>query len=212
MRRRAILLITVMAAALPLASGVVIAATVVTCQSGSTSTNPCRGTNSDDIITGTAKNTDTGETGDDYIIGGPTMLGYGDDIIYGRSGNDKLYGGYGDDQIYGEEGDDTMDGGYNRDTLEGGDGNDKIYGYYNRDKIKGGKGTDEIYGGNDADDIDAVDGVKDTKIDCGSGTDTLKADKESDGTPIDQPEPNCEPSNITWEKYVEPDGEPAPAP
>ena len=209
MRRRGVRLIVAVAAALLLASGVAIAATL-TCQTGSISTNPCKGTNSDDTLIGTL--------GDDYIIGGPTTHGYGDDIINGREGNDKLYGGYNDDTITGNGGDDTVDGGYNRDTLDGGNGNDKIYGYYNRDKIIGGFGEDTISGGNDDDNVDAADGEIDY-INCGTGTDTLKADAYADGTPLDKNADNtpltnadntplnrssssCE--NITWVKPSSP--------
>ena len=58
-----------------------------------------------------------------------------DTVLYGRNGDDKLYGGPegGDDSLYGEEGDDFLYGGLGDDFLVGGPG---------ADQLVGGKGTD----------------------------------------------------------------------
>ncbi|MCC6597670.1 MAG: type I secretion C-terminal target domain-containing protein [Alphaproteobacteria bacterium] len=65
----------------------------------------------------------------DDILNGldrPLLL---DDVIYGKSGNDKLYGLKGNDILFGDEGNDTLDGGLGDDRLEGGNGDDRyIYG------------------------------------------------------------------------------------
>jgi thermitase len=134
-----------------------------TCASGNNSTNPCKGTNGVDNITGT----------------------FSADYILGLAGDDKIDGGYGDDQIWGGDGIDTIYGGYNSDTIYGDEGNDTIKGGYNRDTIYGGGGEDTISGENDPDTIYAVDGRIDT-IDCGSGDDTVTADPE------DNVAANCE--------------------
>ena len=89
MRRKAIVLVLTMAATLVLASGVALAVNKV-CLSGTTATNPCKGTaktktsSGNDILMGTS--------GPDYI----TALS-GNDLITGAGGNDTTDGSSGND-------------------------------------------------------------------------------------------------------------------
>jgi hypothetical protein len=92
--------------------------------------------------------------------------------VTGRGGNDRLVGDDDVETIDGGAGDDYVEGGFNNDTLVGGPGRDTIF-------------ADETGAfcnyatyclapfGNDT--IDARDGEVDT-VDCGIGTDTVKAD------------------------------------
>jgi Ca2+-binding RTX toxin-like protein len=75
-----------------------------------------------------------GTTGDDYLYGY-----YGEDNhMYGKEGNDTLYGMWNDDNIYGGLGNDRLDGRGGTDLLEGGLGNDTyVFGR--------GYGQDTIY-------------------------------------------------------------------
>lgn len=84
--------------------------------------------------------------------------GSGNDTLLGTNGRDALSGGSGNDILYGYGA---------ADALSGGSGSDSIYGGLGQDTISGGSGGDFIDDGND--------GVRDT-IDCGSGTDTVRAD------------------------------------
>ena len=93
-------------------------------------------TNYDDIIHVTEESTRVwGKGGNDIIYGGA-----GDDDLRGEGGNDELYGGAGDDNLYGGNGDDILFGGAGNDYMNGEDGRD-IY-LYNL-----GDGLDTIYDG-----------------------------------------------------------------
>ena len=93
-------------------------------------------TNYDDIIHVTEESTRVwGKGGNDIIYGGA-----GDDDLRGEGGNDELYGGAGDDNLYGGNGDDILFGGAGNDDMNGEDGRD-IY-LYNL-----GDGLDTIYDG-----------------------------------------------------------------
>ena len=81
-------------------------------------------TNYDDIIHVTEESTRVwGKGGNDIIYGGA-----GDDDLRGEGGNDELYGGAGDDNLYGGNGDDILSGGAGNDDMNGEDGRD-IYLY-----------------------------------------------------------------------------------
>ena len=70
-------------------------------------------------------------------------------VIYGGSGNDKLYGGPGNDTLHGGAGDDKLYGGDDRDHLHGGTGDDELYGEDGRDALYGGAGDDHLDGSED---------------------------------------------------------------
>ena len=56
-----------------------------------------------------------GRAGDDKLYGGPDG---GNDSLFGGSGNDQVFGGKGSDLLYGGDGDDLLRGGPGDDTLE----------------------------------------------------------------------------------------------
>ncbi len=76
--------------------------------------------------------------------------------IYGRGGNDLLYGGPegGSDYISGGDGDDEVHGGKGHDRLFGDNGNDKVYGGVDNDVVLGGPGDDLLVGGPGNDRLD----------------------------------------------------------
>lgn len=153
--RRLALSLAAMAAAVLLASGIAIAATL-------------EGTNGDDTLNGTA---------DIDTINGKD----GNDTINGKDSADKLYGGSGVDTISGDRGGDTIEGGNGPDKLYGADaaqtiadnGKHLIKGESGDDTVVGGGGADELYGGGDKDTISGMDGG-DT-IYGGGGADTIWA-------------------------------------
>jgi Ca2+-binding RTX toxin-like protein len=169
--RRGILLLTVMAATLIVASGVALAVTKI----GTSGPDTLRGTNGDDNLLGKGGNdklfglggTDNlvGGSGKDIVLGGnERSAGGGDKNLVGGSGNDAVIGGKGADNILGEEGNDLVADGPNRefstDKLSAGDGNDAV-GVFNEPAFK---------------DI----------VTCGDGFDWVFADKK------DEVAPDCE--------------------
>ena len=161
--RRLVLLLTVMAAALVLASGVALAVTKI-------------GTNGNDVLKGT--------DGKDNLLG----LG-GQDDIFGRGGSDNLLGGPGKDNVLG--GNERGPGGGDK-NLAGGSGNDVVLGGQGSDNIVGGDGNDllvdgnlressedKVAGGDGNDVIDVVNrpAVKDL-VACGGGFDRVLADRK----------------------------------
>ena len=114
--------------------------------------------------------------GDDELYGGS-----GNDILYGNGGNDTLDGGYDDDVLYGNDDNDTLGGGYgddvlygndDNDTLDGGYGDDVLYGNDDNDTVNGGYGNDYLYGGAGNDRI--LDWYGDNLLDGGDGDDWLE--------------------------------------
>ncbi len=89
-----------------------------------------------------------------------------------RGGNDRLRGGNNEETLDGGAGDDRVEGGFGNDTLTGGPGRDQIYGD-RTDAQCGLFETCTVPFGNDI--IDARDGEADV-VDCGVGTDSVKAD------------------------------------
>ena len=119
--RRAILLLTMMATAIALVSGMAMAQ-VVNCPTGANGL--CVGTDENDTLNGTA-------TDDD-------MHGLkGQDTLNAAAGFDQLSGGRGADTLNGEADNDTLNGGRGGDSLNGG-AQDDAYLFANRwgkDKI-----------------------------------------------------------------------------
>jgi len=145
MRRRAVLLITAMAAVLVVACGVALAANI-SCKAGTT----CFGTNKADTMTGTNQADDMRGRG-----GGDTIHGRdGDDKALGGDGNDDIYAGLGNDSfVAGEAGDDSyvFEERWGADTVTNGEdsGEDKlvfssITGPLDIDLIPG-DGRDEVF-------------------------------------------------------------------
>jgi Ca2+-binding RTX toxin-like protein len=135
--RRVALVLTAMALALVLASGVALAVNKV----GTNDPDTLRGTNKADNLFGRGANDILlALAGNDNLLGGP-----GKDIVYGGdenrqsggnknmvggSGNDSVIGGRGSDIVLGEEGNDLVADGPARefatDNVSGGEGNDVV--------------------------------------------------------------------------------------
>ena len=96
--------------------------------------------------------------------------------LTGTSGGDKLVGGIGRDSLAGGRGRDCLFGGSRPDTLSGGSGDDRVVGGPGNDLLIGGPGADTIRGGSGDDVILAADGTRDRVL-CGSGIDTVTADR-----------------------------------
>jgi Ca2+-binding RTX toxin-like protein len=157
--RRVILLLTVMAATLIVASGLAWAVNKI----GTNGPDTLRGTNGDDNLLGKGGNdklfglggTDNllGGSGKDIVLGGnERSAGGGDKDLVGGSGNDGVLGGLGADNILGEAGNDLVADGPNRefstDKLSAGDGND-VVGVFNdpafKDIVTCGDGFDWVF-------------------------------------------------------------------
>ncbi|WP_321336316.1 DUF5801 repeats-in-toxin domain-containing protein [Breoghania sp.] len=111
-----------------------------------------RGTDADDVITGTDGNdllNDFAEGGIDYGGDDEVYGGAGDDTLIGGIGEDYLQGNTGNDRLFGGADDDTLRGGKNDDYLEGGTGDDTVLGDLGDDTIvwNVGDGNDTIDGG-----------------------------------------------------------------
>ena len=66
----------------------------------------------------------------------------------GTEGRDRLFGNFfRENEIYGRGGNDRIFGGFRRDYLAGGDGNDRIFGLWGNDHLWGNAGDDRLYGG-----------------------------------------------------------------
>ena len=96
----------------------------------------------------------------------------GDDFIFGREGDDTIYGGDGKDIAAGGEGNDQMWGGNHNDVLTGGLGNDFVGGGNGDDVVMGGAGNDRLNGGNGNDLI--VGDVGDDTIVASAGQDQIR--------------------------------------
>jgi Ca2+-binding RTX toxin-like protein len=149
------------------------------------------GLDSDLLIGGPGDDLLVGGPGDDMLLGGP-----GADNLNGQQGNDTLDGGAGPDRLSGGGGEDILRGGPGKDVLRGQGGNDRLSGGAGNDTLIGGAGNDTITevptaysaaepldtgqnrvdtgGGNDT--VDVANGKRDT-VACGTGNDTIKADK-----------------------------------
>jgi Ca2+-binding RTX toxin-like protein len=135
MKRRALLLLVTMGAAIIAASGVALA---LSCTADASS---CEGTPKNNRIHGTDSS--------DQIFGQG-----GSDIIYGNGGGDNIWGDWhqvvdpgepGSDTIYGGRGPDRLQGDERTDTLNGGPGNDRIEAKDGEsDIIDCGRGTEDI--------------------------------------------------------------------
>lgn len=107
MRRRAMLALVVMGAALALSSGAALAVTKRCADREGHALDRCVGTKEADTLRGTTYHDSIyGRGGDD------TLVGYsGRDSLDGQDGRDTLLGGKNPDGLYGGRGNDTLDGG-----------------------------------------------------------------------------------------------------
>ncbi len=96
-----------------------------------------------------------GKDGNDFIYGTAKseyfFLERGNDTAYGDGGDDFLYGYAGNDVLYGGFGKDYLFGGADNDTLYGGRDDDNLWGEAGRDYLSGDAGNDGLSGGAGAD-------------------------------------------------------------
>src|ERR671919_634762 len=110
----------------------------------------------------------------------------GDDFVVGNSGRDTLLGFGGNDLLTGKAGGDVLRGGPGSDRQFGKNGNDRVAGGAEDDFLHGGSGHDVMKGKLGIDRINARDGRRDVKINCGPGPRGLegaKRDKRKDPRP-----------------------------
>ncbi len=131
-----------------------------------------------------------GTIGNDLLVGdrsAETLFGLGgDDVLFGNRGNDTLLGFDGSDLYIGGPGNDTSRGGPGDDRLFGKAGADRLAGGPDNDFIRGGSGADVMKGKTGIDRINARDGERDIKINCGPGSkgaEAAKRDKHLDPRP-----------------------------
>jgi Ca2+-binding RTX toxin-like protein len=114
--RRAVILLTTVAMAIVVGSGVALAATI-RCDGGN-----CFGTNRPDSIFGTNKHdTIFAKDGGDFVSGRERA-----DNLNGADGNDEVLGGWGDDWVKGGRHDDIVEGNLGNDRITGGSGDNVI--------------------------------------------------------------------------------------
>ncbi len=77
----------------------------------------------------------------DVIYSDRGWFGYWE-TVYGKDGDDLIYGGWQNDNLNGENGSDTIFGGFGNDLINGGDGDDLLDGWYGFDTLNGGNGID----------------------------------------------------------------------
>lgn len=96
----------------------------------------------------------------------------GNDIAFGRGGNDVISGGNNYDLLFGGDGNDILDGlNYS----------DQVYGDAGHDTLYGGAGSDALFGGTENDLL--IDGLGLDVFDGGAGNDTLVTRSDS-GEPL----------------------------
>lgn len=110
-----------------------------------------------------------GGTGNDVIQGG-----YGNDLLFGESGIDTIYGDTGNDEIHGGAHDDKLFGDAGDDSIWGDSGADYLYGGAHHDNLYGGTGYDRLFGesGNDG----LFGGASYDRLYAGSGRDRILRD------------------------------------
>jgi Ca2+-binding RTX toxin-like protein len=138
----------------------------VECPPGSTYEEPVPGD------PGVCTITQVGSPGNDVLVGSndPRIT----DKMYGRGGDDRLYGYRGGDGLDGGSGQDSLYGGPEGDGLFGEDGTDTIYGGPGPDDVSGGGGRDIIStGAGDDENVNGDEG-KDI-ISTGAGDDSINS-------------------------------------
>jgi hypothetical protein len=133
-------------------------------QPASAGNDTITGTNGGDLIGGLA--------GNDILNGAA-----GADCLNGGPGNDKLSSGTGNDTVSGGPGNDILNGGTGNDKLSGGPANDVLNGASGNDKVATGGGRNKVNAGPGNDNVNSANGKRDV-VDCGSGRDTVRADKQ----------------------------------
>jgi len=106
----------------------------------------------------------------------PTCMGLAATKV-GTDLPNTINGGSGADVIVGLGGNDKIDGKGGKDVICGGTGNDTLTGGSAVDKFDGGTGNDTLF---------ARDGLKETTVKGGSGTDRVRKDKSDKTTSVEK--------------------------
>jgi Ca2+-binding RTX toxin-like protein len=187
--RRVILLLTMMAATLVVASGVALAVNKI----GTNGPDTLKGTNAADKLLGKGANDVLfslagrdnllGEEGKDWVLGGNDQRAFaGDKNLLGGPGNDGVLGGKDSDNVTGNSGNDVVNGDPSPDNILGGEGND-----YLLDGERRGGATDTLIGGEGNDVLDLINKPANRDVvTCGGGFDRVLADR------ADVVAPDCE--------------------
>jgi Ca2+-binding RTX toxin-like protein len=112
----------------------------------------------------------------EHVIGG-----YGDDVLIGDDGPNRIYGGPGWNTIAGRGGNDglttagpgALDGGDGDDYVQGGRRDDLLMGGPGYDTLEGGPGVDDYSAGAEADTIYLDGGNAEESVACGPGRDLV---------------------------------------
>jgi Ca2+-binding RTX toxin-like protein len=141
------------------------------------------GNGGNDILDGDDDDPSTADTGDRDDSGGGGFAGglfggSGDDVIYGRGGDDEMFGGADDDEMYGALGNDTMNGDAGADEMYGDAGTDTMNGNAGDDNMYGGDGADIMSGNGDSDTMYG-DGGEDVMY-GNAGGDTMRGGPDND--------------------------------
>lgn len=146
--------------------------TVVSCRAG-----PSRGAtyfeatldDGDDIFSADLRTLARGGSGADLLRAGGLLFGdSGDDRLYGSEFSDTLNGGSGRDRLSGGADIDRLAGGPGDDTLRGESDSDVLRGGPGRDRLDGGPGFDQLDGKGGRDRLQARDGHTD-EVHCQDG-------------------------------------------
>jgi len=105
----------------------------------------------------------------------------GGDILYGRGGDDILWGSSKPDELRGGAGDDRLRGDKSADFLRGGSGDDYLDANHGGDRLHGGGGDDQLIPGRP--------GRRRDRLACGDGVDFAGVGRESQPPVI---KPACE--------------------
>lgn len=152
--------------------------------SGQVYAGTLNGTNSADVIVGTAMgDTINGNGGDDAICanGGDNIInGSGADYIFAKRGNDTISLGNGDSRVIVEGGNNVINGGNGADFIITGAGNDTINGGNAKDVIISYGGNNNINAGGDNGRDIICTGNGDDIIEGGNGKDLINSHGGSD--------------------------------
>jgi Ca2+-binding RTX toxin-like protein len=124
------------------------------------------------VIGGAGPDVLRGDRSSESLIGGS-----GGDVLGGDRGNDTLAGLLGDDLLEGGDGDDVLRAAAGADVLLGMDDDDRLAAGPGDDFLFGGFGSDVLKGKGGIDRLRAKDGIRDIKINCGPGSNSLESAK-----------------------------------
>ena len=147
----------------------------------------CPSASSRGVTVDLRRQTATGSTGRDSIIGIEDVTGTAfRDVLIGDANANRMDGFDGVDVIRGRAGADVLSGGLDEigtpgfsDTIYGGAGDDQLVGRQGNDLLDGGEGRDRLDGGSGADSLRAADGERD-RLFGGRGPDRARVDRGID--------------------------------